>query len=57
MDRYDPATNAWTSLLPFPTDENPATVLNGKIYVMGENTYVNIFDPRTTYQEHPCPRP
>ena len=29
-----------------PTDNNPAaTVLNGKIYVMGENTYVNIFDP------------
>ena len=47
MDRYDPATNVWTSLPALPNGRNnpAATVLNGKIYVMGENTYVNIFDP------------
>jgi hypothetical protein len=37
VEEYDPATNTWTKKadLPMPTHEHVASVVNGKIYVMG----------------------
>ncbi len=46
---YDPSTNTWETKTPLPSPRQriSASVVNGKIYLVGGGTTVDVYDPET----------